>query len=58
MGAGIRRRITVRISEEEPCPSFKRKRGAPMTELLIILAIAIVWFVVSHWILRRHGSTS
>jgi hypothetical protein len=27
-----------------------------MTELLIILAIALLWFVVSHWVFRRHGS--
>jgi hypothetical protein len=29
-----------------------------MTELVIILAIALVWFVLSHWVFRRHGSAS
>jgi hypothetical protein len=29
-----------------------------MTELLIILALAVAWFVLSHWVFRRHGSAS
>jgi hypothetical protein len=29
-----------------------------MTEMLIILAIALLWFVVTHWIFGRRGSPS